>query len=54
MKIAITGGSGLIGTEISNLLKKEQEITILDFNPPKDDSINLIVSFFMFKIYGLS
>ena len=42
MKIAITGGSGLIGTEISNLLKKEHEITVLDFNPPKDDSINFI------------
>tara|TARA_Y100000590_G_C15637600_1_gene983597 strand:+ start:89 stop:991 length:903 start_codon:yes stop_codon:yes gene_type:complete len=42
MKIAITGGSGLIGTEIYNLFKKQHEITILDYNKPRDSEVNFI------------
>ncbi len=42
MKIAITGGSGLIGSEISNLFKKEHEITILDFTEPRNSDVNFI------------
>ncbi|MBL76763.1 MAG: epimerase, partial [Chloroflexi bacterium] len=35
MKIAITGGSGFIGTHLVNLLKKEHDILILDREPSK-------------------
>ena len=42
MKIAITGGSGLIGTEIYNLFKKQHEITILDYNKPRDSAANFV------------
>ncbi len=42
MKIAITGGSGLIGTAIYNLFKKQHEITILDYNKPRDSEVNFV------------
>lgn len=35
MKITITGGSGFIGTYLSESLKNHHEIKILDVNPPK-------------------
>ncbi len=42
MKIVITGGSGLIGTAIYNLFKKQHEITILDYNKPRDSEVNFV------------
>ena len=35
LKITITGGSGFIGTYLSESLKKHHEIKIIDVNPPK-------------------
>lgn len=42
MKIAITGGSGLIGTELSRLFKNEHNVTVLDFKEPKISGINFV------------
>ena len=42
MKIAITGGSGLIGTELCNLFKQNHDITVLDFKEPKTSDVNFI------------
>ena len=40
MNIAITGGSGLIGSELSRLFTREHNIIILDFKEPKDTDIS--------------
>lgn len=42
MKIAITGGSGFIGTHLVNLLKKEHDILILDREPSKIHDVDFI------------
>ena len=42
MKIAITGGSGLIGTELCNLFKQNHDVTVLDFKEPKVSNINFL------------
>jgi nucleoside-diphosphate-sugar epimerase len=42
MKIAITGGSGFIGTNLVNLLKKEHDILILDKSQPKIQDVDFI------------
>ena len=42
MNIAITGGSGLIGTELTKLFNQEHNITVLDFNEPKISGINFV------------
>lgn len=42
MKIFITGGSGFIGSNLSNFLKDQHEITIYDLQPPKDSELNFI------------
>ena len=42
MKIAITGGSGLIGTELSRLFNQEHDVTVLDFKEPKVSNINFL------------
>ena len=42
MKIAITGGSGFIGTHLVNLLKKEHDILILDRTPSKIHDVDFI------------
>ena len=42
MKIAITGGSGFIGTHLVNLLKKEHDILILDRAPSKIHDVDFI------------
>ena len=42
MKIAITGGSGFIGTNLASLLKKEHDILILDKSQPKIQDVDFI------------
>ena len=42
MNIAITGGAGLIGTELCKIFSQEHDITVLDFKEPKIPSINFI------------
>ena len=42
MNIGITGGSGLIGTELTKLFNQEHNITVLDFNEPKISGINFV------------
>jgi len=42
LKITITGGSGFIGTYLSESLKKHHQIKILDVNPPKIRDIEFI------------
>ena len=42
MKIAITGGSGLIGTELCKLFKQNHNVTVLDFKEPKISDVNFI------------
>ena len=38
----MTGGSGFIGSNLSNFLKDQHEITIYDLQPPKDSELNFI------------
>jgi len=40
MNIGITGGSGLIGTELCKIFSQKHEITVLDFKEPKIPGIN--------------
>lgn len=42
MKIGITGGSGFIGTHVTNLLKKEHEILVFDRVKPKISGIKFV------------
>jgi len=42
MNIAITGGSGLIGTELYNLFKQNHDVTVLDFKESKISSVNFV------------
>ena len=42
MKIAITGGSGFIGTHLVNFLKKEHDILILDRESSKIHDVDFI------------
>ena len=42
MNIGITGGAGLIGTELCKIFSQEHDITVLDFKEPKIPSINFI------------
>ena len=42
MKIAITGGAGLIGTELCKIFNQEHNVTVLDFKEPKISGINFI------------
>jgi len=42
MKIAITGGSGLIGTELCNLFKQNHDVTVLDFKESKISGVNFV------------
>lgn len=42
MKIVITGGSGLIGTDLSNLLRKNHEVIVFDCENPRLKNINFI------------
>lgn len=42
MKIAITGGSGFIGTHLVDLLKDEHEILILDRNHSSNQNVDFI------------
>lgn len=42
MKIGITGGSGFIGTHVTNLLKKKHEILVFDRVKPKISGIEFI------------
>jgi UDP-glucose 4-epimerase len=39
LKITITGGSGFIGTYLSESLKNHHEVKILDVNPPKTKNV---------------
>ena len=39
LKITITGGSGFIGTYLSESLKNHHDVKILDVNPPKTKDI---------------
>lgn len=40
MKIIITGGSGLIGTDLSRLLKKDHDVTSIDIKESKEKGCN--------------
>ena len=40
MNIAITGGSGLIGSELSKLFSKKHNVKILDFKEPRDKDLS--------------
>jgi len=42
MNIAITGGAGLIGTELCKIFNQEHIITVLDFKEPKIPGTNFI------------
>lgn len=42
MNIAITGGAGLIGTELCKIFNQEHNVTVLDFKEPKISEINFI------------
>ena len=42
MKIVITGGSGFIGTHLSNYLKKDHDITVFDRNRPPNSEVNYV------------
>ena len=42
MNIAITGGAGLIGTELCKIFNQEHNVTVLDFKEPKISGINFI------------
>ena len=42
MNIAITGGAGLIGTELCKIFSQEHNVTVLDFKEPKIPGINFI------------
>ena len=42
MNIAITGGAGLIGTELCKIFNQKHNVTVLDFKEPKISEINFI------------
>jgi len=42
VKIVITGGSGFIGTHLSNYLKKDHDITVFDRNRPPNSEVNYV------------
>lgn len=42
MKIIITGGSGFIGSNIANNLKKKYDVTIFDIVEPKDNDLKFV------------
>ncbi len=44
MNIAITGGAGLIGTELCKIFNQEHNVTVLDFKKPEISRINFIKS----------
>tara|TARA_Y100000741_G_scaffold283056_1_gene222823 strand:- start:358 stop:1260 length:903 start_codon:yes stop_codon:yes gene_type:complete len=42
MNIAITGGAGLIGTELCKIFNQKHNVTVLDFKEPRISEINFI------------